>query len=128
MNYLKKIIEASNIISFDSDLMMKKNDEWINFIEPLFIKKFPKWEYRYEYENLYSIPEIRQFLKFQRKRFDKKFNFLIYLINNDYEILDNNFNWNDSILDNQDKYALFNNLEECKKYKYNSIGIITFLK
>lgn len=128
MNYLKEILNASSILSFESDLMLKKNDEWINFIEPIFNKKFPQWEYRYEYENLYSIPEIRQFLKFQRKRFEKKFHYCFSIINKNDEILDKNLNWNSDILGIESEYALFTELKEVKEYDYKRINIITFLR
>lgn len=128
MDYLKEIENTSNILSFESDLMIKKHDDWVNFIEPMFNKKFPQWEYRYEYENLYSIPEIRQFLKFQRKRFDKKFHYCFFLINNDDEILDKNLDWNSDILGIESDYTLFTELKEIKDYEYKKIKIITFLR
>jgi disulfide oxidoreductase YuzD len=128
MDYLKEIENTSTLISFESDLMIKKSDDWINFIEPIFNKKFPEWEYRYEYENLYSIPEIRKFLKFQRKRFNNKFHYCFFLINNDDEILDKNLEWNSDILGIESDYALFTELKEVKDYEYQKIKIITFLR
>jgi hypothetical protein len=128
MNALKEILNTSNLLSFESDLMIKKHSEWVNFIEPIFNKKFPQWEYRYEYEKLYSIPEIRKFLKFQHKRFDKKFNYCFFLINKNDEILDKNLLWNSDILGIESDYALFTELTEIKNYSYQRIKIITFLK
>lgn len=116
----------TNILSYNSDLMLLKHDQWINHIKPLFEKKFDK-EYRYEYENMY-FKEAKEYLKKQRKKFDKKFVSLIYLINEDDEILNSNLEWDDCILGLQDSYALFEKIEETEKYNYKKLGLITFLK
>lgn len=126
MNHLENILKASSIISLQSDLMIKKHDEYLNFIEPKFNKKFPDWEYRYEYENMYSI-DVQKWLKSQRRKFDKKFTYCFYLINENDEILDDNLEFNDCILGVQDKYALFQDVEELHNYSYKKIGIITFI-
>jgi hypothetical protein len=124
---MQKINRFIEKIYLDDTIKMQKFDAWQDYIIPKFEAKNFDFEYRFEYEKMYGDQKIINFLEKERKKFDKKFDFVYYLENNENDILDKNLEWNDCILDLESEYALFKTVKECKEYNYSKINVITFL-
>ena len=72
MNQLNNILQFANNSFLESEKQIKKHDEFIQFITPLFKQNFGL-VYRDELSNLYSY-NARQFIKAQREIFNSKTN------------------------------------------------------
>lgn len=74
METIDRIINFAEIIGWESNRQVQEYSDWVDFISPIFLKKF-NFEYRDHYKDMYH-KDIQRWISKKRLEF-KKINLII---------------------------------------------------